>query len=686
MSAGSDVGDAFRSMLTGAWRPGEPETDLPPLWQRAVDAGWFGLEGEDSVAALVAVERELGRQACPLPIADSYVARTLLPPGHAEAVASGSSRIAVTCAEVVEHAVVVGLAVPTDVVLVLGHGRLTLHRVVEVVPDPGLSRPAAGVARLGDLIWEAAVTVAATDRARTLMRLALGARAAAGAAELHRLAVEHAITRVQFGRPVGAFGAVQQRAAACEIDVTATRLLVDSAAEAFDRGAEHAEIAAEVAFEHLSAAARRVLLGAHHTLGAVGYFEEHLGPWVFRRVHADLAHAAGMTSVAGGVADRLVDGEDLPPLVFDAASEDFRTEVRAVIDGLDANDGSELDRHRSVQSLVDRGWLGFGWPEEYGGRAASVAEQLVLNEELTYHRVPVEIELASVLLLGGSILRHGSADQRARFLPLVREGRLRFCLGYSEPETGSDLASLRTKAVVDGDTWVVTGQKIWTTRAEQADYLWLAARTDPDATPRHAGITVFLVPMETPGITVLPLTALSGERAAVVHLDQVVVPDSCRVGDLHGGWRVITDALAGERIMMGGVGASIKRVLDDVLVSVRAVPALIGPRGSAARQALGRGAADLQALRALVARALDPEMLTAGMAASMAGVLGGELAESFAESMVDIFGLSALLADPDGIGGGGIENLLRQSVMYVVGGGTNDIQRGLIARGLGLPR
>lgn len=328
-----------------------------------------------------------------------------------------------------------------------------------------------------------------------------------------------------------------------------------------------------------------------------------------------------------------------------------------------------------------------GWSAEFGGRSASVTDQVVLNEELTYARLPVEIELASVMLLGNAIVAYGTPEQQERFLPLIRTGQLRFCLGYSEPGTGSDLAGLRTRADRHPDGWLVNGQKIWTTRADQADFIWLAVRTDQDARPRHAGITVFLVPMSSPGITVAPMTALSGERAATVFLDDVVVPDDCRVGELGGGWTVITHALAGERVLMGGIAAQLHRVLDDVLAGVWADPIpRIGERGSARRRSLDRLVCDLQALRALVSHAVGAEGLEAMVAAPMAGVLGGELAESFAEGLVDIFGTEALLDLPDVIGAGRIEHLLRLSVMYVVGGGTNDIQRGLIARGLGLPR
>jgi len=221
--------------------------------------------------------------------------------------------------------------------------------------------------------------------------------------------------------------------------------------------------------------------------------------------------------------------------------------------------------------------------------------------------------------------------------------------------------------------------------------MWLAVRTDPDATPRHAGITVFVVPMDTPGITVQRHTALSGEISCTEFFDEVRVPDTARVGEVNGGWKVITDALAGERTLMGGIAASLHRQLDDLLAAVRPDgPAALGGRGSAARSRIAGLVVRLQATRALVAAATLAASTGSGarLEAPLAAVLGGELAEDFGEAMLEIFGpVAALSAGQPGVPGGGeFERGLRLSIMYVVGGGTNDILRGLIARGLGLPR
>ncbi|WP_426502285.1 acyl-CoA dehydrogenase family protein [Dactylosporangium sp. McL0621] len=629
--------------------------DLDDVYSAGEAQGWFEIGADDNLAAALTVTRALGAVACPLPVMDAFVAARL----------GLSGRILVTV--VPEHLDAAGAA--TQVLLLK---EASLHEITGREEQPGLAVPAWSSVRLGPPVRIVEIAARRRDEAVALLRLGLAARALAAAQRAHEMAVEHAKVRRQFGRAIGSFGAVQQRAATCQIDVSAGNHLIDRAAEAYAAGRDDWPLRAEIAVEFAAAAARRVQLGAHHTLAAIGYFEEHEAPWLFRRVHADVTRLADLPPGPGSVADVLVEtGSSLPAL---DADEPFRHEVRALIAASD--DGTVAD------AMAARGWFGMGWPEQAGGRNASLAEQVVLHEEITYARAPVTLQLGSVMLLGGSILRHGSAEQQQTFLPLIRAGKLRFCLGYSEPEAGSDLASLRTRAERDGDGWVVNGQKLWTTGGHEASHVWLATRTDPGANPRHAGITVFLVPMDTPGITVQRHRALSGEISCTVFYDDVRIPDSYRVGEVDGGWKVITDALAGERVLMGGIAASLLRQLDDLLGVVRTDPdRYVGPRGSARRARLGELAVTLQANRALVAAAIGATAggLGARLEAPMAGVLGGELAEQFGEAMLDILGPRAALT-------GDFEYGLRLSIMYVVGGGTNDIQRGLIARGLGLPR
>ncbi|HWG02638.1 MAG TPA: acyl-CoA dehydrogenase family protein [Trebonia sp.] len=665
---------------------------LGGLWAAGAGQGWFALGQDDALDAALAAARELGRVACPLPVMDAFAAVRVLSGEEkiAAQVASGEMRVLVAsdCADKPRY-LDAGPAASHVLTLPRGAGLATLRPVIACREMPGLAVPAWSTVELGSAEAQAEIAAAQADAAATLMRLGLAARALAAAQRAHEMAVEHAKSRRQFGTVIGSFGAVQQRAAACQIDVSAGRHLLDRAEGAYTAGREDWPLQAQIAVEFIAATARRVQLGAHHTLAATGYFEEHDAPWLFRRVHADIARLATFPPRAGTVADVLVETPaSLPAFDLGPVGESFRGEVRAFL-AARADRHGQFDEGTLVPAMAERRWFGFGWPAAHGGRNASLAEQVVLHEEITYARAPVTTQLSSVVLLGNSILRHGTTEQRAAFLPLIRAGQLRFCLGYSEPEAGSDLASLKTCAERAGGDWVINGQKIWTTGGHRASHVWLATRTDPAASPRHAGITVFLVPMDTPGITIKEHRALSGEISCTVFYDDVRVPDSARVGEVNGGWKVITDALAGERVVMGGIAASMLRQLDDLLAAVRPDPgARVGPRGSAARAKLGELAVTLQANRALVATAIGATAAGGGarFEAPMAGVLGGELAEAFGEGLLDILGPRGALSGPGAPGGGAFEYGLRLSIMYVVGGGTNDIQRGLIARGMGLPR
>jgi alkylation response protein AidB-like acyl-CoA dehydrogenase len=665
--------------------------DVAALWTAATEQGWFELADAEALDLAIAATRRLGRAACPLPLMDGYVAAELL--GDI-GINDGTVRVVVTT----------NPASPLDAggaathVLVIpkagGVGRLAA--IADAEPLVGLAIPEWSRITFGNSVVEREISRAQADRALVLTRLGKAVRALAAAEYAHEMAVEHAKTRQQFGRAIGSFGAVQQRTAQCAIDVRSANLLVADAVSALLHGRDNALLTAEIAVAHIAAIAPKAQLGAHHTLAAIGYFNEHPAPWLFRRVHSDVTLLSTLEPAQGSVGDALVEtGARLPAADLGEVGEAFREEYLRFLTARGARDGAPTQIHvddKTVQAMADQGWFGFGWPEQYGGCNASLAEQVVLNEETTYNRVGATKALGSVMLLGSSILRHGTEEQKQQFLPIVRAGEMNFCLGYSEPEAGSDLASLRTSAVRDGDEWVINGQKLWTTTAHTSDWVWLAARTDPDAKPRHAGITVFLFSIHTPGITIQQHTALSDEVSCTVFYDDVRIPDSARVGEVNGGWAVIVDALAGERIVMGNIAAALHRQLDDLLDYVGKDPdELAGQRGSAKRASITDLAVRVQATRALVNAAVQANSTDIGAMfdAAMAGVMGGDLSEDFGEATLSIFGWPAALSgagEREIPGGGAFEYGLRQSIMYVVGGGTNDIQRGLIARGLGLPR
>jgi alkylation response protein AidB-like acyl-CoA dehydrogenase len=331
------------------------------------------------------------------------------------------------------------------------------------------------------------------------------------------------------------------------------------------------------------------------------------------------------------------------------------------------------------------------WPVEFGGVNASVEEQIVMAEELAYSRLPLMAKTAADLL-GTAVIRHGSRDQQDRILPLIRSGALPFYLGYSEPEVGSDLARLASSAVRDGDHWIVNGRKMWGTGADTAEWVWLAVRTDPEASPPHAGITVFLTKVDRAGWEHQQHRALSGEISCSTFFDDYRVADTDRVGEVNGGWKVISEALAHERVTMANTAATVLRLLDDILLVIRNDPGAAAETGGfSTRAELSRLAARLQAARALVNASVRATAVAGGGArleAPMAKVLSTLLLEEFSVAAVRMLGPSAALGESveQVPAGGAIEYSLRLSIMQVVGGGTVDIQRNLIARALGMPR
>lgn len=705
MSTGSsaeakEFAGAVAAVLDDHWGDATAPGDTAALWKVAAGQGWFELAGEGALDFLAAAVRELGRRSCPLPVADAYAVWPLLTGQEQEQVAAGTLRpvlrragadgvpARIECGDAVTHTVTVDLQQRTAV----------LERVTAAEPLAGLAEPPWYAVRVQSEGEPRRVGHRDLARALDVAALGLAARTLAAAERVHDLSVEHARTRHQFGRPIGAFGAVQQRVAACQIDVSATSALVADAVEhGLRESSPDRSLAIGLAVRRVTETAPAILFGAQHTLGAIGFFEEHEAAWLFRRVHADTARLrteAAREDGDGVCAALLEPGRSLPEFDLGPAAEELRTEIRALLEQhrLPASTGpAEYDSQALRATMAERGLFALGWPREEGGRDAGLAEQAVLNEELKRAGGPVDRQMSASMLLGHSVLRHGTPEQKAEFLPLIRSGELAFCLGYSEPEAGSDLASLRTRAEREGGGWIINGQKSWTTRAQTASHVWLAVRTNPEATPRQAGITVFLVPMDTPGIQIQQHTALSGEISCTVFYDDVRVPDTARVGEVDGGWRVITDALAAERVVMGGVSATLLRQLNVLLEHVREAPGdLLGSGDSWKRDRLASLAARLQASRALVLEATRAmaDGSGPGSTAAMAGVLGGELAEDFGQAVLELLGPQAALGADSGLapGAGVFERGLRTAPMFVIGGGTNDIQRGLIARGLGLAR
>ncbi|HJQ16039.1 MAG TPA: acyl-CoA dehydrogenase family protein [Allosphingosinicella sp.] len=391
----------------------------------------------------------------------------------------------------------------------------------------------------------------------------------------------------------------------------------------------------------------------------------------------------------------------LPEFDLDPSVRAFRKEVRAWVkqnwtDARQAVDEKLPFKDRGfdrefAKALGAKGWIGAGWPKEEGGSGLTAAEQLVLSEEMEFAKA-AQGHIVGDLMIASSLIKYGSPELKAKYLPGIRSGELSFALGYSEPEAGSDLASLRTRAVREGDGWRINGQKMWSTGADKADYLWLAARTDPDAKPKHAGISVFVVPMSSPGISVRPSLAMYGKTFCEIHIEDLQLPSDALVGEVNQGWAIITGALAAERVTIGATVALVQRALDHLTDYI--ATAEVGGRrlrdDPVILDRIGGIAADIEAARQLALRNI--RMVSEGRTpiheASMAKVFVAELQGRLGEASLEILGSGGLLSeDSPAAPVGELEQVLRHTIMQIIGGGTSEIQRNIIAvRGIGLPR
>jgi alkylation response protein AidB-like acyl-CoA dehydrogenase len=346
--------------------------------------------------------------------------------------------------------------------------------------------------------------------------------------------------------------------------------------------------------------------------------------------------------------------------------------------------GPVLRRFRA--RMAERGWLALTWPVEHGGAGRSMFEQFLLMDEFAYWGAPA-IDMTSSAV-APTLMRVGSEEQKRRWLPAILAGEVEVAIGYSEPDAGTDLASVRTSARRDGDAWVITGQKLWNTGAEFASHEWLLCRTDPEA-PAHKGLSVFLVPIDSPGVQVQPIVTWGGIRTNAVFFDEVRVADDHLVGELNQGWRYVTTALDFERVAIGVTGGL--RRLHDELVRYLAGRVEDG-RPLLERDDVRHTLADLGA-RIELARLLNYRaawMVDQGQVpnaeASMTKVVTTELQARLAASALDLAGPDASV-----LAGAGAVALAhpayRQAPYLRFGGGTNEVQRDIIAqRGLGLAR
>ena len=333
--------------------------------------------------------------------------------------------------------------------------------------------------------------------------------------------------------------------------------------------------------------------------------------------------------------------------------------------------GGELTAFR--RRIGEKGWFGLNWPKEYGGLGLTAMHQHLLMSEFEYVGVPgPDLTVTSVAPM---IMRHGTEQNKKEFLPGVARGEIVFALGYSEPNAGTDLASLRTRAVRDGDEWVINGSKIWNSGAQRSTHEWLCVRTDPDA-PRHRGISVIVVPIDTPGIEIHPLYAWSGYRTNETFFRDVRVPVTNLVGELNMGWTYITGALDLERGALINVG-DLRRALDELT-------ALAGDPDPAFRRRLAQAEADVEVARLMGLEAAS--MLDSGripsVEVSVEKIFTSELRQRIADLALDLLGPEGLRAhrSPGAPLDGFFERLYRVSPLMRFGGGTNEVLRDVIAQ------
>ena len=377
---------------------------------------------------------------------------------------------------------------------------------------------------------------------------------------------------------------------------------------------------------------------------------------------------------------------------FSPAEEHFRATVREMLDATPPPPGMDPDVGDQAfeRLLAARGWLTAAWPKEYGGLGATQIEQLILKEELA--RAGGMLPAVGVNLVGPTLMVHGTDEQRRQHLPRIAAAEVRWCQGFSEPGAGSDLASLQTRAVRDGDEYVVNGQKIWTSGAHRANWILLLTRTAPNA-PKHRGISMFLVDMKTPGISVKPIRQLPGQAGFnEVFFEDVRVPAANIVGEENRGWYTATTTLDFER---SGVERNIVAEGDwnRIYRAVREAPGqplLHGPGGAARRNRLADLRVEVEVGRWLARRVawLQTKGLVPNAEASMSKGYNSEVGQRVSEFGANLFGLAGQVREGDAAALGGMAAFrYLDARRLTVGQGTAEIQRNIIAtRGLGLPR
>ena len=383
-------------------------------------------------------------------------------------------------------------------------------------------------------------------------------------------------------------------------------------------------------------------------------------------------------------------------LDYTPEQKQLRTDIRAALEVVMTPERRAVVANRleggpefkeCIQALGAAHLLGVGWPKEYGGRGFSAIEQFIFYEEV--QRVNAPIPFVTLNTVGPTLIQHGSVEHKNSILPAILDGTVEFAIGYSEPSAGSDLAALRTTAVRDGDDYVINGQKMFTSGANHADYIWLAARTDPTA-KKHRGISIFIVPTSSPGFSWKPLNTMPGITTFYTFYDDVRVPYSSIVGEENDGWKLITTQLNFERAALGNLGA-IEPLFEKTLTWSQTTE-LDGGRvidQPWVQQALARVEAQVAAYKIMNLRvnaAMTKGALGMGEASAVK-VFGTELTQQVARELLEVLDRSGTRKGEDAPLRGALESAYRVAVINTFGGGANELQRDIIAMaGLFMPR
>ncbi|WP_296607504.1 acyl-CoA dehydrogenase family protein [Nocardioides sp.] len=373
------------------------------------------------------------------------------------------------------------------------------------------------------------------------------------------------------------------------------------------------------------------------------------------------------------------------------ASKELRRELRAYFaDLIDDADRAELVHQDEGGPVFDRllrqmgrdGWLGLGWPEEYGGRGEDPEALFVFYDEAI--RADAPLSLVTLNTVAPALMAYGTEEQKSYFLPKILTGELNFAIGYTEPNAGTDLASLQTRGVVEGDELVINGSKIFTSGGMFADWIWLAIRTDPDAV-RHRGISLVMVPTTAPGFSVTPIETVGGHSTSATYYENVRVPLSNVVGELNAGWSIITAQLNHERVALAARGGVANELFGETLAWARATPLGAGTvydvpwvRARLAQAYALLSASDLFNLRLVADIAANT---LSGGDSGAAKVIGTETVVQVYALLQEVLGAAGLVrpGSPGAVLAGRVEGLSRRSQNNTFGGGTNEVMRELVA-------